>query len=159
GVGYSCRCPAHDDKSPSLSIRDKNGRILLKCYAGCTNQSIVAKLGLSMRDLFGDVYDKRRGRPRKALTIVAEHSYRDKDGKLLFQVCRMDPKDFAQRRPDPSSLGQWIYNLKGIRQIPFRLPELIAAVRGGETVFVAEGEKDVETLTRHGFAATCNAGG
>ena len=46
-----------------------------------------------------------------------------------------------------------------MRQVPFRLPELIAAVKGGETIFIAEGEKDVENLVRNRFAATCNAGG
>jgi len=49
--------------------------------------------------------------------------------------------------------------LKGVELIPYRLPELITAAKAGETVFVAEGEKDVAALVANGFTATCNAAG
>ena len=49
----SC-CPAHDDKNPSLSITEKDGKILLKCWAGCTNEEVVDALGLKLSDLFTD---------------------------------------------------------------------------------------------------------
>ncbi len=53
GSGWMCTCPAHDDRNPSLSVRDgEDGSVLLKCHAGCSNESVVASLGLSMRDLF-----------------------------------------------------------------------------------------------------------
>ena len=40
--GYLVRCPAHEDRSPSLSICDgRDGRVLLHCFAGCTFASIV----------------------------------------------------------------------------------------------------------------------
>lgn len=46
-------CPAHDDKSPSLSIKATDeGKILLYCFAGCSTQDIVDSLGLRMTDLF-----------------------------------------------------------------------------------------------------------
>ncbi len=51
--GYAARCPAHDDSSPSLSVAaGDDGRVLLKCFAGCSNESIVDSIGLAMRDLF-----------------------------------------------------------------------------------------------------------
>lgn len=163
GEGYSCRCPGHDDKSPSLSINEgTDGRILLKCHAGCSVDSIVSALGLSMAHLYAvprGKPQKEKGRPRKVFNIAESYQYYDKAGKLSFEVCRMEPKDFRQRRPDPSAIDGWTWNTKGIRQVPFRLPELITAVKGGETVFIAEGEKDVLALVQHGFAATCNAGG
>lgn len=46
------RCPAHPDKSPSLSIREVDDRILLHCFAGCEAASICEALGLSLKDLF-----------------------------------------------------------------------------------------------------------
>jgi len=47
------RCPAHDDRSPSLSIRETNdGTILLKCFAGCGAADVVAAVGLTLADLF-----------------------------------------------------------------------------------------------------------
>jgi hypothetical protein len=53
GRGYTGCCPAHDDRSPSLSICEgDDGRILVKCFAGCTPEQIVAVLGLKMSDLF-----------------------------------------------------------------------------------------------------------
>lgn len=48
-------CPAHDDKSPSLSIREtEDGRILFHDFAGCDTASVLAALGLSLADLFPD---------------------------------------------------------------------------------------------------------
>jgi len=54
GTGkWQARCPAHSDRSPSLSIREgADGRILLHCFAGCTVPEILAVLKLSSRDLF-----------------------------------------------------------------------------------------------------------
>ena len=46
-------CPAHGDKSPSLSVREADdGRWLLHCFAGCDAHDIVAALGLEITDLF-----------------------------------------------------------------------------------------------------------
>lgn len=162
GNGSVCRCPAHEDGNPSLSVSEgEGGRILFNCHAGCSFDAVISALGLSAADLApnGNGQAKAsRGRPAK-FTIAATYDYHDASGALLFQVCRMDPKDFRQRRPDPAALNGWTWNLKGVRLVPFRLPELIAAVKGGQPVFIAEGEKDVDALVRHGFAATCNAGG
>jgi hypothetical protein len=53
GAGWAAKCPAHSDRSPSLSIREgDDGRILLRCFAGCTIDSILSTLGLGRRDLF-----------------------------------------------------------------------------------------------------------
>lgn len=60
---WSARCPAHDDKSPSLSIREANKRILVFCFAGCKPEEIVAALGLEMRDLFTDTPISQGQRP------------------------------------------------------------------------------------------------
>ena len=51
---WSARCPAHADKSPSLSIRDAGSRILLHDFGGCEPEEIVAALGLELKDLFTD---------------------------------------------------------------------------------------------------------
>ena len=46
-------CPAHDDRRPSLSIREADDhRVLLKCWSGCGAAEIVSALGLSLADLF-----------------------------------------------------------------------------------------------------------
>ena len=41
---FSACCPAHDDRNPSLSVSDKNGKILVKCWAGCTQEAVIGAL-------------------------------------------------------------------------------------------------------------------
>lgn len=94
--------------------------------------------------------------PGRAKEIVKTYDYRDADGKLLSQAVRYNPKDFKQRRP--SGNGRWIWNLKGVERVLYRLPELLAA-DSSETVFVAEGEKDADRLAAFDFVATTNSEG
>lgn len=49
---WKARCPAHEDRSPSLSVREvEDGRILVHCFAGCDVHSILSSVNLEMRDL------------------------------------------------------------------------------------------------------------
>lgn len=88
--------------------------------------------------------------------LIAAYDYCDEDGVLLFQVCRYEPKDFRQRRPKEGGKG-WDPSVKGVRQVPYRLPHMLK--QSTAPVFIVEGEKDVDTLTAEGLVATCNAGG
>jgi hypothetical protein len=92
---------------------------------------------------------------------LIEYNYTDETGNLLFQVVRgRRLKGFRQRRPDAN--GSWIYDREGTPDVPYRYPDLLRARNKGtegDTVFIVEGEKDVETLRSLGFTATCNAGG
>ena len=66
GSGYSAKCPAHEDKVSSLSVkRGEDGKILLKCHARCTQEQVVAAMGLTMKDLFPDGDRPRVDRPRQ----------------------------------------------------------------------------------------------
>jgi hypothetical protein len=96
-------------------------------------------------------------RESKLGKIVDEYSYTDESGDLLFQVVRFDPKAFRQRRPDGK--GGWIWNLDGVRLVPYRLPAILAAVKAGQPMLVVEGEKDVATAEALGLVATCAPGG
>lgn len=78
GRNYTARCPAHDDRLASLSIsEDREGKVLLNCFAGCGVEEVVAALGLSMADLFPrDSRDERPGgsdhpdrRPAQRITV------------------------------------------------------------------------------------------
>ena len=82
--------------------------------------------------------------------IIATYDYTDEEGKLLFQCVRVEPKDFRQRRPDDSA--GWIWNMQGVRRLLYRLPDVLK----GETICVAEGEKDCDNLAKLGFVATTN---
>lgn len=51
--GWVARCPAHDDRSPSLSVGEGlNGRALLHCHAGCSTESVLNAIGLTFKDLY-----------------------------------------------------------------------------------------------------------
>jgi len=45
-------CPAHEDRSPSLSIRELDDRVLLHDFGGCETSAVLSALGLSLSDLF-----------------------------------------------------------------------------------------------------------
>jgi hypothetical protein len=47
-------CPAHNDKSPSLAIAYKDGKILLHCFSGCSSSQIINALGIDFSDLFDE---------------------------------------------------------------------------------------------------------
>lgn len=50
---WSARCPAHDDRGPSLSIREEPaGAVLLYCFAGCGADAVLGAIGLTFVDLF-----------------------------------------------------------------------------------------------------------
>lgn len=156
--GHSARCPAHEDSKASLCVSvGATGNLLMKCQAGCTTDAVVAALGLKMRDLF----PKGAKQPERKVNgePIATYDYRDEKGKLLFQVCRFEPKIFRQRHPDAKGKNGWTWGLGDVRRVLFRLPELKTAIQKGEPVFIAEGEKDVLALVKQGFAATCNAMG
>ena len=146
GSAWMAPCPAHEDRNPSLSIREVDGKILLHCHAGCAQRDVIE--ALKARGLWEPSHEVLNMNRR----IIGTYDYSDEAGKLLYQVVRYEPKDFRQRRPD--GCGGWIWK-KGQRQVLYHLPEVLEA----PIVFVVEGERDTETLRSHGFVATTNAGG
>jgi putative DNA primase/helicase len=149
GSGWKARCPCHMDNNPSLSIGEgADGRVLLKCHAGCPQESLIAHVHKLGFDLSG----KQR---KPAGRIVAEYDYRDADRTLRYQVVRRSPKGFGQRQPDGKN--GWDRNMDGVKRLPYRLPEMLAEPQ--KPIFIVEGEKDADRLTKDGLVATTSAGG
>lgn len=80
---WSARCPAHPDRTPSLSIRETDdGTLLIKCWAGCGAADVVRAVGLEMRDLFprklpisrSPIRPSQRWVPREALDALAQEA-------------------------------------------------------------------------------------
>ncbi len=153
---WTARCPAHDDRKPSLSVSvGDDGRVLLHCQAGCSFHEVCQALKIRPRDLFPAKRNETCAR-KNSRQVVATYPYRDEAGTLLFEVVRYEPKDFRQRRPN--GRNGWVWNLNETPRVLYRLPELLATDRT-ECVFVCEGEKDVENVRALGLTATCNPGG
>lgn len=114
-----------------------------------------------------------------AQEIVATYDYRDREGRLIYQVVRYRPKDFRQRRPHPTAEGRWVWHIKAcadynrdkpqgrqcdcglpaLKTTLYRIPDLIAGLAAGDTVYVVEGEKDADALHAVQQVATTNSGG
>jgi putative DNA primase/helicase len=148
---YMARCPMadHEDNNPSLHVTwdPVERRVLLHCF-GC--DASFWELVEAMELTPGDLSLPGAGGKK----IVATYDYCDEGGQLLYQVVRYEPKDFRQRRPDGN--GGWIWDLNGARRVLYRLPELLVAKT--PRVWIAEGEKDVETLRKAGYVATTSGG-
>ena len=150
GEGWKAKCPAHEDPAPSLSIREGiDGRTLLNCHAGCSAEAIVAATGLTLNDLFAAPTNNHA--PRR---VVATCVYHSADGTPVYRKVQTEPKNFFLESPD--GRGGWKAGTNGAAPILYRLPEVQKAVAAGQTVFVVEGEKDVETLVARGYCGTCN---
>jgi len=154
GDGFFGRCPAHDDRKPSLAIRQgRKGQVLMHCHAGCSVEQVCTALDLRLADLFPPK-ERGNGSTRRE---EAAYRYVDETGKLLYEVVRFAPKDFRQRRPDGQ--GGFIWKLNGTRRVLYRLPEVREGITSDRWVFVVEGEKDADRLAALGVVATCNPGG
>lgn len=150
--GAVALCPSHEDKKQSLSVKESESKILLNCFAGCDTQEIVSALGIELKDLFDEMKPNKLANNFQSKKIVAVYQYTDENGNLLYENVRFEPKDFRQRRFDEN--GKEVWSLNGTRRVPYRLPELIEAVRNGVDVWLCEGEKDADNLRTLGLAAS-----
>lgn len=174
GYMASCPVPSHGkgegDRNPSLSITFDSDRILLYCFAGCSTEQIVSSLGLELRDLFTSLQNKLsssqqtfvNGNDKPELDSerfektnveselanpVASYYYYDEDENgepvLRYQVLRFEPKRFCFK---PSGIE---------KHLPYRLLQLLRGIREGKSeIWLAEGQKDADTLAWLGFLAS-----
>lgn len=79
---WLARCPAHEDRSPSLSLREvDDGRVLLHCFGGCQMSDVLCALGLSVADLFEKAL--AHSLPRTHSTIPARDILTALDHEIL----------------------------------------------------------------------------
>jgi hypothetical protein len=163
GGYFMARCPAHEDHNPSLSIKPgKTQPVLLLCHAGCRTEDILDAIGLTWQDISlpEDEREERQSDGEWTPVGTASHvyDYHDEHGTLLFQVLRVPQpgggKTFRQRAPDSSSKTGWRWKLdtptEQVRRVLYRLPQLIAALEEGQTVWVCYAD-DTEVLTPNGW--------
>jgi CBS domain-containing protein len=134
--GHQARalCPAHDDRNPSLSVTRTEGRTLIYCHAGCSQEQVVEAIDFTMADLF----DEQREDGRWG-TVVARYEY--PGGRVVFRTAN---KDF----PQPNTAKNKDTTL-------FHEDRITAA----DVVYVVEGEEDVHAIEAAGGSAVCSAMG
>ena len=146
---YRAYSPLRDEKEPSLYITEKaDGTILMCDHGGGDTKAILAAIGLTMRILFPDGGSAGSGPkgPDPARKVAAIYKYLDKNGKIVAEKVRYIPKSFGWRIPKPD--GRYDYHKPEI--VP---PYNVAVLEKSEAVFLVEGEKDVDTLTKYGLPA------
>ena len=159
-----CVNPAHADRHPSLRVNvDKDVWHCDPCGVGGRSIALVIHSSSARNDAeaLSWLVDERleRGSRQPLRTTPTNppeaetYQYCDESRELLYIVERGPGKMFKQRRADGAP------NLNGVRQVPYRLPELRAAITNGKTIVVVEGEKDVCNLVKQGYASTTNSGG
>ncbi len=146
--------PLREEKNASGSLEFQGDIVLLydQGHGEGSGDAILRALGLT----WPDVLPPRAETPAIKPRIVAVYPYEETAGAVRFEICRFNPKDFRPRRRGPDD--RWIWNLKDIERIPYRLPALLAAPADAP-VFGCEGEKDCDALAALGLVATTNPGG
>ena len=71
GKGYTARCPAHEDRMASLSLRETNDRVLIHCFAGCPPAAVLGAIGLELADLFDRSEEKPMRKHDRDLTLLS----------------------------------------------------------------------------------------
>ncbi len=182
-VGHMWQCPGHRDASPSLSLTEgMEGRVLVKCFAGCPTDRIVDVLGLSMSALFESppFAPERAWRDSRAQVLYPELEAGGSGGRgprlgvpietgfhYYTDDARLRRERFAggkKRITWEERIGRttWSGGLSSITLAELPLYRQVEALQGalcGEEVIVCESESSVDALFDAGLYATTWAGG
>ncbi len=172
---YMVRCPCHDDKQQSLSITEKDGKILINCFAGCNPRDILMVSGLEEKDLFNDS-PSRNAAADKPQSV--EYSYGQDLKKVRFykKTANGWQKTFCWKHLDEN--GEWqngmdgktppLYTQYKLDMVRRRAEKPAESSESGDlfedepwtTVFIVEGEKDADTVNNKlGLDAVCSPHG
>ena len=185
GNQYKACCPAHEDRNPSLSIAFTDDKVLINCFAGCDTADVLRAAGLEWNDLRIDNakppatadsveydYVDEHGQPLFQVVRRANKRFslrrETDDGEIVNGIKAgwyRKGKDAAWSRikdapldsstpPEPEA--RWFDE---VDLVPYHLDSVAAAAGCGETIFVVEGEKDVDCLRWNGLTATTNPQG
>lgn len=154
----SNRCAGTQHKKDHRCVSIDLAKQVWHCNDCGTGGSVIDWLAIEQGKAPKDVFKELAGKQQQAPVppreqIIATYDYENENGELIFQVVRLEPKSFRQRRPDEN--GGWIWDMSGVTRILYRLRELLKA----DSIVHVEGEKDVESLRALGFVASTSAGG
>ena len=179
GKGFKACCPAHEDHNPSLVITlAEDGKVLLRCWSGCSTDSIVEAMGLRMQDLF-PASDHQRHAPLpkakkekrifatadEALVDYERHlgpraatwSYHDQHGNQIGAVARWNKAD-GKKDIRPVSLNCTGWTQEGMAE-PRPLYRLLEVLTTTGRIYIPEGEQCVDDFRSIGLVATTSPHG
>lgn len=166
GDKAQARCPCHDDKQASLTITKGRRSTLIHCHAGCNFEDIIQTVGLKKQDLY---FEERplgsswrayvEGREHKRIEAVYNY-VSSTNGEYTFTKIRMQDKRMIY---GVLCNGRFTYGLGGkhrkdLKSVYGDLKTLNKAIAENRPVFIPEGEKDTDTLTKRGYTAITYGG-
>jgi hypothetical protein len=109
-------CPAHDDKTPSMTVRDDNGKILIHCFAECDTASILDAIGVSFEDLFPGPLERSAPtrRPFPAADVLECLS---EESKIVYVIADRMVKGLPIAESDKSRLRTAVARIEAAREI------------------------------------------
>lgn len=148
-TGGGCVCPVcgYD----TLSVVDKEGKTLWHCSAGCGQEAVTGEL--TNRNLIranGDKSAVVKVPPPWERPIEAAWPRVDENGVQLYDNVKFSDGLIPRFMPRRQKNGKTVWDLKGVRHVLYRLPELMQAVKDGLTIYICEGEKDTDNLLKAG---------
>lgn len=155
-------CPVHGDHIPTLSVRSNptTAMIDVECAVGCDLDAILSAVGLSRADLVlpvaSDALADNAVNAEPAALSNATFTYLSAEGQRLGQVVYRgaQPPRLRIWNPDTARWGSGDFGC-----VLYRLPELAAAAKAGEPVWLVGTEEQAELLAEHQAVATCAHGG
>lgn len=161
-TGYIAKCPAHDDRAPSLSIKTGDtGATLLHCHAGCDLGAVCDALDVRKTDLFPD-----KPAAKTKVTVVALATHKKLDAAFLRSLglrdhagggvgipyCDVDGNEVLLKRRVALVAKEGSIWPKGLPLMPYGL-ERVSDARETDQLVLVEGESDCWTLWHHEIPA------
>ena len=188
GKGWTARCPAHDDRRPSLSVNEgKNSKALVFCFAGCSKPEVVTALGLRMRDLMptDTLTTDRIGRKRPQRRVLSASTPKDSRKKYrtareaatelekqlgprsaywVYHNANNDPVGVVYRWDTPEGKTIRPVSLNGTNWVIGGMPVprplyYLPELGSAHRVYICEGEKVADAVRSIGLAATTSPHG
>jgi len=173
GAGFRARCPAHDDRSPSLSIDvGDDERILLYCHAGCTYNAILFAAGIDAGDMTIDATEKGvKKRSDKIITggsmtaknrqkvnekCTATFEFYDADGAIVATKRRYDYDEINVATGEVERGKRFVVKPRGTALPLYELPAVLSAAKQHFEIWLVEGEGKADLLNmyiRHEWGA------
>lgn len=160
GERIQCKCPAHDDKQASLTISKGRKCTLFYCHAGCKLDDILNAAGIKKTDTFYENKEKSanwrkfiESREQRKIEGIYPYYCID-DGKYAFHKIRLSGKKIIYGRLENDKFRYGLSRnkpRKAYRAIYGNIQNIYRAIQENRPVYITEGEKDTDTMTKKGY--------